>query len=264
MDWITDRQPTRADADINAQILVRHDGLDEGEKLQHWNSIPPKVHWRHTSFWRPPAEPAPEHPAAEPAPDPGLSGWITSRRPTEADGDERGDVRVRDNPDRGIGVYVHWSHISLGAPWKHSELWTPPSEPEPTAPEKPAVAVGQKWRRRDGEIVTIAKNDGSHQWTFMASDGNYYEPNGYFYSASQIDKRDLIELISEAPEPTPEPATEPRPIKQLLRTRNPDGSHTLDAIDDGGVAWVLYPGTDRWEELIHLPARRVPAQQLQS
>ena len=47
----------------------------------------------------------------------------------------------------------------------------------------------------------------------------------------------------------------------LTRTVNPDGSHTLDAIDDQGRAWWLIVGNDEapgsWTELLPLPQATV-------
>lgn len=65
-DWITERQPTRADADINGKIVVRYDGAI----LKPWDAILPEEHWSHTSLYRHTIDPAPEPPAAEPEPQP--------------------------------------------------------------------------------------------------------------------------------------------------------------------------------------------------
>lgn len=153
--------------------------------------------------------------------------WITDRQPSPEDADSDGMVCVRKNPSSEKDYwYLHWSYVGAGVPWRHSEYWwRPPSKPapeplatapepqpapEPVASDRPALAVGQTWRRRDGEVVTIVKNDGSDEWPFETSDGKWYAPNGYLYSALHIDKQDLIELISEAPEPAPaSPAPEP-------------------------------------------------------
>jgi hypothetical protein len=59
--------------------------------------------------------------------------WITDRLPTEADGDENGDVRLRRWPGSSEYNYAHWSHIGPGAPWLHTSYWRPTAEPTPTA-----------------------------------------------------------------------------------------------------------------------------------
>ena len=49
----------------------------------------------------------------------------------------------------------------------------------------------------------------------------------------------------------------PRHFTSLTRTVNPDGTHTLDAIDQDGRAWWLILGIDEapetWTELQLLP-----------
>jgi len=50
-----------------------------------------------------------------------------------------------------------------------------------------------------------------------------------------------------------------RHFTSLARTVNPDGTHTLDAIDQDGCAWWLILGNDEapegWTELQPLPSR---------
>ena len=119
--------------------------------------------------------------------------WITDRRPTEADGDEDGDVRVRYSPDSQDYSYLHWSHVGADVPWKHRDSWYPrgpAAEPEP-------------------------------------------------------------------------PSTTPRKFVALTRTVHEFG-HTLDAIDEDGVAWcmvlpALEPLDAEWTQLTPLPAKEAPA-----
>ena len=53
------------------------------------------------------------------------------------------------------------------------------------------------------------------------------------------------------------PESRPRRFVTLTRTVNPNGSHTLDAIDQFGRAWWLIVGNDEapdtWTELQPLP-----------
>ena len=64
--------------------------------------------------------------------------WITDRLPTEADGDQDGDVRMQASPGEGSDSYfiIDWSHVSPGAPWQHTDYWQPPTEPTPTEPDR--------------------------------------------------------------------------------------------------------------------------------
>ena len=169
--------------------------------------------------------------------------WIADRRPTEADGDSDGDVRARRNPDDSDYSYLHWSYVGEATPWKHCAYWQPP-----TTPTKPALAVGQRWRRRDGEVVTVRLNsDGSFK-----ADGWGYMPDGTAPFPNSPDLRlELIELL-----PTPAP----RKFKETPKRTVTDFGHTIDAIDDDGVAWWMVIGPDdcsdtEWHQLLPLPAK---------
>lgn len=65
-------------------------------------------------------------------------------------------------------------------------------------------------------------------------------------------------LGSDAEHTTPTPMP-PRHFISLTRTVSPDGTHTLDAIDQDGRAWWLILGNDEapetWTELQLLPSR---------
>lgn len=61
-NWITDRLPTRADADEWGLVLVRHLGLKSSQVIAHWSNLA-GAEWRHTSDWTPPTpEPTPAAP----------------------------------------------------------------------------------------------------------------------------------------------------------------------------------------------------------
>jgi hypothetical protein len=64
--------------------------------------------------------------------------WITDRPPTEADGDENGEVRMRLRPDGDSYHLVHWSYVG-GAPWQHTSSWKPPAQPAPTEADRIAA-----------------------------------------------------------------------------------------------------------------------------
>lgn len=65
--------------------------------------------------------------------------WITDRRPTEADGDEDGDVFVRAAPGVDDGWCHHWSYVGERTPWTHTGIWWKPAVPAPAAPEPPST-----------------------------------------------------------------------------------------------------------------------------
>lgn len=64
------------------------------------------------------------------------------------------------------------------------------------------------------------------------------------------------------PPATPEPTPTPRKFASLTRTIT-DFGHTIDAIDEDGVAWWMTPGPydpePEWHQLTPLPGREVPA-----
>jgi hypothetical protein len=181
--------------------------------------------------------------------------WITDRRPTEADGDKDGYVIARCDPDNNdVLTYLHWSHPHWERvryrliPWRHVEIRQSLTRaPEPT---KPALAVGQCWRRRDGEVVTIQ----SYGNSFLAGEWVYI-PDG---TAPLLDdprpELDLVELLPTAATPTP------RKFASLSRTVT-DFGHTIDAIDEDGVAWWMTLATDdsepQWRQLLPLPGSEV-------
>ena len=175
--------------------------------------------------------------------------WITDRRPTEADGDKDGFVIARCGPDNDVLTYLPWSHpywkrVSwVRLLWRHTDMWVPPAAPEPT---KPALAVGQRWRRRDGEVVTVGlDSDG----VFMANHWRYTSNRTVPFLNGSKPELDLVELL-----PTPTP----RKFASLTRTVT-DFGHTIDAIDEDGVAWWMTLATDdsepEWHQLLPLPGK---------
>ena len=65
----------------------------------------------------------------------------------------------------------------------------------------------------------------------------------------------------QLPTAAPEPAPTPRKFASLTRTAHGFG-HTIDAIDDDGVAWWMVIGPDdcsdtEWHQLLPLPGREV-------
>lgn len=185
------------------------------------------------------------------------TNWITDRRPTAADGDIDGDVRARRNPDDTDYCYLHWSYVGAGVPWCCSAFWQPPATPEPE-PAKPALTVGQRWRRRDGEVVTVTKHDHNPDTNYpFCAKGGWYDANGN--SILKNPDYELIELLPAGLEPAPTPT--PRKFASISRTMT-DFGHVMDAIDDDGVAWwmmTLAPDDSEpeWHQLLPLPGREV-------
>ena len=65
--------------------------------------------------------------------------WITDRLPTETDGDENGEVWLRNRRSSAPKRLVHFSYVHPGAPWQHTGIWKPPAEPAPTEPDRIAA-----------------------------------------------------------------------------------------------------------------------------
>ena len=51
-EWITDRLPTEADGDMDGDVRLRDRPGSSG-----WSFVRPGAPWRHTSYWKPSAEP---------------------------------------------------------------------------------------------------------------------------------------------------------------------------------------------------------------
>ena len=178
--------------------------------------------------------------------------WITDRPPAVADADEDGEVQV---------LYTHsgnyerrpWHTVSPNvSPWRHTNIWQPPATPAPT---KPALAVGQRWRRRDGEVVRVFRGSNGFRAGRWSYDLDGTAPFGALGTRPQYD---LIELLS--PEPTPAP----RKFKETPRRTVMSATiHTIDAIDEDGVAWWMITSPDgpepEWHQLTPLPGREVKA-----
>jgi hypothetical protein len=185
--------------------------------------------------------------------------WFTNRLPTEADADEDGEVEVQSGLRAHETAYFHWSMVKPGMAWTHAISWEGSSEPAPAA--KPVLSVGQRWKRRDGEVVKVDLYDSNHRYgathPFWAAGASYTADGIFRGDGKPASGFDLVELIEPATEP--EPATTPRRFASISRTVWMDhgGSqcHTLDAIADDGTAWWMVPGETEWQELPALPDR---------
>jgi hypothetical protein len=56
--WITDRPPTAVDGDMDGDVRMQRSPDCDSHRLVHW-SYAGGAPWQHTSFWQPPAQPAP-------------------------------------------------------------------------------------------------------------------------------------------------------------------------------------------------------------
>jgi len=65
--------------------------------------------------------------------------WIRDRRPTAADGDRDGDVRMLRGPSHRGYALIHWSYVGAGVPWQNTGFWQPPAEPAPAEPDRIAA-----------------------------------------------------------------------------------------------------------------------------
>ena len=74
-EWITDRQPTEADGDSDADVSCKRHPDQQGSHFIHWSHIGAGVPWKHTSYWQPPAQPEPE-PEPEPEPTPTIPAHL--------------------------------------------------------------------------------------------------------------------------------------------------------------------------------------------
>jgi|GEM_PF-1005409 len=60
------------------------------------------------------------------------------------------------------------------------------------------IEVGQKWRRRDGEVVTVQHFDASDKNFPWQAGGYWYTDEGYFTESTMPHGEDLLELVEHA------------------------------------------------------------------
>ena len=167
--------------------------------------------------------------------------WITDRLPTEEDGDEDGDVRVPRVPGRSSQKgdewwFQHYSLVVPGQPW-WSEKAAQRVEPAPTL----SFAVGQLWRRRNGEVVRVTQVDPGADLPVCVDNGYWQRADGT--SCLNCSEYDLIELVS-GPEPAPAPT---RKVVQIAV-----GVELLLLCDDGTM-WAMKTNGGPWTQLPAIP-----------
>jgi hypothetical protein len=114
--------------------------------------------------------------------------WITDRLPKEKDGDQQGDVSVRQRPDSPEGIELHWKHVGPSVPWRHSSDWNP---------SKPSLALGQIWKRADGVVVEITHgSEDFDDHPYYA--GNWYSADGKSIVHDLCPGQELVELLPPA------------------------------------------------------------------
>ena len=82
--------------------------------------------------------------------------WITDRRPTAADGDANGDVRMMRSPGLPSMAFIHWSYVGAGVPWQRRPSRQPPTEPTPTEADRIA-ALEQRMAADSDRIAALER-----------------------------------------------------------------------------------------------------------
>ncbi|WP_441227997.1 hypothetical protein AB7813_08300 [Tardiphaga sp. 20_F10_N6_6] len=111
--------------------------------------------------------------------------------------------------------------------------------------------VGQKWKRRDGVVVTVEEiSDEVESCVAMYASYNFYCANGMYYSTGTEDDRDLVELVEDVPQPvTIEEHTHTAPVTQqdtsaadavARQQDNETGAKTAPQADADG--WIAHNG----------------------
>lgn len=82
--------------------------------------------------------------------------------------------------------------IAISGSSSNARLQAIPDSPKE---EKPTFAVGQRWKRRDGEVVTIDRSDAHHGlYPFWAGEVSYTS-SGHLVADGSLRPYDLIELL---------------------------------------------------------------------
>jgi hypothetical protein len=152
--------------------------------------------------------------------------WITDRLPTEADADGEGDVKVPDAFGGGKR-WQHYSLVDLGQPWRSALAWVAPTHP---------FAIGQRWQRRDGKIVTVTTVDADGNFPVIA-DAICYRIDGT--TPTYNEGRRLVRLVSSL-KPAPAPT---RKVVQIAV-----GVELLALCDDGTM-WAISESGGPWTQL---------------
>jgi hypothetical protein len=98
--------------------------------------------------------------------------WITDRRPTAADGDQDGDVRMVPAPGADLDDYVlaHWSYVGDAAPWQHTSLRQPTADPDPVEPTEPDRIAALEQRVAELEAMVRPSAEPPAEWRRLPTD----------------------------------------------------------------------------------------------
>jgi hypothetical protein len=217
-DWITDRAPTKADADSDGDVLMRYSPSESDYVYVHWSYVKNGNPWKHVTPRNHPVE-APSAPKPQPQPGEvwryrnGKSGTVRANIPSGT------SFPIVSDLGKPGGFYAHYPDGRSCADNEDYDL----VERLKAAPSpKPPLAVGQVWRRRDNKVVTIDRYDTDHTYgrthPFRAC-GFSYTATGMFNYDGVQGFLDLVELLSEAPAPAPNPEPTPPAVEIPLAIR---------------------------------------------
>lgn len=175
--------------------------------------------------------------------------WITNRRPTEADGNHNGAVRIRKYPDKMLGANVHWTYVGCGVPWVHADDW---DSSQSVQQEKVLFIDGQHWLRTDGKIVTLRE-----EIQDVFTDGEWYYDQGSQQAPGTMANVYLVRCVESSPAEEEASAPILRTFSSISRTYIPPaGGYIIDAIANDGTAWfrIVEIGCDgKWIQQPALP-----------
>jgi hypothetical protein len=105
------------------------------------------------------------------------------------------------------------------------------------------IRVGQRWRCRDGRIVTVVERLKSGNFLFIDKEGSawLYPPNGKFNIGG--DGYELINLVEDVPPCPPEPAPAKPEISDSIRTGT-EPFYVLIVDDDSGGRATIPEGSN--------------------
>ncbi len=273
--WITDRPPTEADEDKDGEVCMlrfpdnRESSVGGVDALVSAAHVGPGVPWKHTYEWKPPAEPEPT-----PPPEPDFDSLVehepaVAPKTCKAFDDEFHPLReIPKSIQTGAAPFyvLLVSDDAAGKPGGNPIVW------EHYMPEGTTLQSALQQQLRIGSqfgtsyvaecrIIPELTRD-------VHGDPDSFITERQVVTAQQVANTtvleiktgsviDILELLNQPG--TIQRAKQPRKFKSLTRTNNEDGTHTVDAIDEEGIAWWMIPDCTEWTPLTPLPAREVPA-----
>lgn len=192
-----------------------------------------------------------------------MTDWITDRLPTEADADENGDVYVCTSPQLNKELFdcENWHDVTLGWPWRHTDLWTPPTpapEPTPAAPELEPEAKPGGWITRPPTLEDADCN-GNVEYSYLCAlsgiKNEYINWRLLTLTFGSVWRHTSLwkPPTPAAPEPKPEAEKAARGFAQIIW--HPENQEQI-AIATDGTAWrrfVVCGDWENWEQVTPLP-----------